>query len=243
MLLQNITDSNIAKLYNSKTPEQWLSIASAHPYFIPAQLFANFSTDKAPAADQTLNQRVEINVTNFYLLKALFTASVTNHTADLMADMEGNTEQLATKSEIDAEKTAVSEIKVPDEALVIEKEPMVFEPLFASDYFASQGIKLSEVVQPGDKLGNQLKSFTQWLQTMKKIQNTTTQDAADAPDSAVQQLANKSNIENEIITEAMALAYLQQNKTAKAIAVYEKLSLQYPGKSDYFAAEIKGLLA
>ena len=99
------------------------------------------------------------------------------------------------------------------------------------------------MVQPGDKLGNQLKSFTQWLQTMKKIQNTTTQDAADAPDSAVQQLANKSNVENEIITEAMALAYLQQNKTAKAIAVYEKLTLQYPGKSDYFAAKIKGLLA
>ena len=241
MLLQNITDSNIAKLYNSKTPKQWLSIANAHPYFIPAQLFANFSADKAPSADQTLKQRVEINVTNFCLLEALLTAPLTNHTADVMADREDNTKPL--ESKIDDEKTAVSEIKVPAEALANENEPMVFEPLFASDYFASQGIKLSEVVQPGDKLGNQLKSFTQWLQTMKKIQNTTTQDAADAPDSAVQQLANKSNVENEIITEAMALAYLQQNKTAKAIAVYEKLTLQYPGKSDYFAAKIKGLLA
>ena len=243
MLLQNITDRNIAKLYNSKTPEQWLSIAGAHPYFIPAQLFANFSADKAPAADQTLKQRVEINVTNFYLLEALLTASVSNHTADVMADREDNTKPLESRIEIDAEKTAVSEIKAPAAPLANENEPMVFEPLFASDYFASQGIKLSEVVQPGDKLGNQLKSFTQWLQTMKKIQNTTTQDAADAPDSAVQQLANKSNVENEIITEAMALAYLQQNKTAKAIAVYEKLTLQYPGKSDYFAAKIKGLLA
>ena len=241
MLLQNITDSNVAKLYNSKTPEQWFLIADAHPYFIPAQVFANFSADKAPAADQTLKQRVEINVTNFYLLEALLTAPVTNHIANEMADMEDNTKPL--ESEIDAEKTAVSEIKVPVKPLANENEPMVFEPLFASDYFASQGIKLSEVVQPGDKLGNQLKSFTQWLQTMKKIQNTTTQDAADAPDSAVQQLANKSNVENEIITEAMALAYLQQNKTAKAIAVYEKLSLQYPGKSDYFASKIKGLLA
>ena len=243
MLLQNITDSNIAKLYNSKTPKQWLSIAGAHPYFIPAQLFANFSADKAPAADQTLKQRVEINVTNFYLLEALLTAPVTNNTADVMADREDNTKPLESKSEIDAEKNAVSEINVPAKPLANENEPMVFEPLFASDYFASQGIKLSEVVQPGDKLGNQLKSFTQWLQTMKKIQNTTTQDAADAPDNAVQQLANKSNVENEIITEAMALAYLQQNKTAKAIAVYEKLTLQYPGKSDYFAAKIKGLLA
>ena len=240
MLLQNITDSNIAKLYNSKTPEQWLSIAGAHPYFIPAQLFATFSADKATAADRTLKQRVEINVTNFYLLEALFTASVTNHTTDVMADMEDNKKPL--ESEIDVEKTAVSEIKVSASPLANENEPMVFEPLFASDYFASQGIKLSEVVQPGDKLGNQLKSFTQWLQTMKKIQNTTTQDAADAPDNAVQQLANKSNVENEIITEAMALAYLQQHKTAKAIAVYEKLTLQYPSKSDYFAAKIKGLL-
>ena len=46
---------------------------------------------------------------------------------------------------------------------------MVFEPMHLVDYFASQGIKLSEEVQTGDKLGKQLKSFTEWLKTMKKV--------------------------------------------------------------------------
>ncbi|MEI9934455.1 MAG: hypothetical protein WDM71_06290 [Ferruginibacter sp.] len=42
-------------------------------------------------------------------------------------------------------------------------EPLLFEPLYASDYFASQGIKLTDEIQSTDKLSMQLKSFTEWL--------------------------------------------------------------------------------
>jgi len=54
----------------------------------------------------------------------------------------------------------------------------------------------------------------------------------------IQQMAEKSNTEGEILTEAMADVLLQQGKLGKAIEVYQKLSLLNPLKSAYFAAKI-----
>ena len=60
-------------------------------------------------------------------------------------------------------------MKIP-EKIPCSDNAITFEPMHMVDYFASQGIKLSEEVQPADKLGKQLKSFTEWLKTMKKVQ-------------------------------------------------------------------------
>ena len=120
-------------------------------------------------------------------------------------------------------------------------EELVFEPLYTTDYFASQGIKLSEEIQSSDKLGKQLKSFTEWLKTMKKVHDSKLPEGNEQLDSAVQHLAEISNREAEIITEAMADAYLQQGKTAKTIEIYQKLSLLNPLKSAFFAAKIDQL--
>ncbi len=119
--------------------------------------------------------------------------------------------------------------------------PLFFEPLHATDYFASQGIKLSEEMQTADKLGKQMKSFTAWLKVMKKTpeQQQGLQQVAD--EAQIQNLANKSNAEAEVITESMAEIYLQQNKKEKARDIYKKLSLINPDKSAYFAAKIENL--
>jgi hypothetical protein len=121
-----------------------------------------------------------------------------------------------------------------------QAEEMLFEPLFATDYFASQGIKLSEEVLTGDKLGKQLKSFTEWLKSMKK---THPQEPAEAVDttSSIPYIAEKSNEEGDVVTEAMAEVYALQGNTRKAIAIYRKLSLLNPPKSAYFAAKIENL--
>ena len=47
-----------------------------------------------------------------------------------------------------------------------------FEPYHTIDYFASLGIKLKPEELAKDKLGQQLKSFTDWLRSMKKITPT-----------------------------------------------------------------------
>lgn len=121
-------------------------------------------------------------------------------------------------------------------------EELIFEPLHTTDYFASQGIRLSEEVKSGDKLGTQLKSFTEWLKTMKKLPAAGNRPVLNTPyDKQVEKLAEKSNQEEDVITESMADAYLSQGKRQKAIEIYQKLSLQNPSKSAFFAAKIAEL--
>ena len=120
-------------------------------------------------------------------------------------------------------------------------EAMIFEPMHMVDYFASQGIKLSDEVQTADKLGKQLKSFTEWLKTMKKVHVETEADTNVKPDANVQILAENSNNEPEVLTESMAEVFARQGKTAKASEVYQKLSLLNPAKSTYFAAKLENL--
>jgi hypothetical protein len=120
-----------------------------------------------------------------------------------------------------------------------DMEAPLFEPLSASDYFASQGIKFTEEQQPTDRMGKQLKSFTAWLKTMKKVHDNKLPGVEGTVDLAVQTLAEKSNKEEDILTEAMAEVYLQQGKSNKAKEIYEKLSLLNPAKSAYFAAKLE----
>jgi hypothetical protein len=76
---------------------------------------------------------------------------------------------------------------------------------------------------------------------MKKTPGHKPTDLQSPLDPKVEKLAEKSNEETEVITEAMADIYLEQGKKDKAIQVYEKLSLQFPAKSVYFAGKIESL--
>lgn len=123
----------------------------------------------------------------------------------------------------------------------ITEDKITFEPLHTSDYFASLGIKLSNKALDSDKLGKQLKSFTEWLKDMKKMQPDQIPLQSDQADLSIQKLAEASNLETGVETEAMAEVLIQQGKKQKAINVYKKLSLLNPSKSAYFAAKIDQL--
>jgi hypothetical protein len=129
----------------------------------------------------------------------------------------------------------------------VKPDDLLFEPMHMVDYFASQGIKLKEEIQPSDKLGKQLKSFTEWLKTMKKITSAPgetallAEKAPDPAESSIQKLAEKSNTEQEVLTESMADVFAKQGKMDKAAELYQKLSLLNPSKSAYFAAKLENL--
>jgi hypothetical protein len=143
---------------------------------------------------------------------------------------ENNTLTLKTGDELNTTKNEL-----------LENGPIEFEPLHTVDYFASQGIKVPDEPQPGDKLGNQLKSFTEWIKSMKKIHAQKIEMDDPQTDKKIQGIAESSNVESEVITEAMADVLIKQDKIEKAIELYEKLSLNNPSKSAYFAAKIERL--
>lgn len=177
-------------------------------------------------------------------------------TATLVEEVVTNT---FSKSDVVTEPVAVTEteetnaveqeepaIKIP--AFKIEpvdpaNATLTFEPYHTVDYFASQGIKFSTEEKPKDKFGQQLKSFTEWLKTIKKVPanelgNVATNQQAE---QKVEQLAEKSLTEGDVLTEAMAEVWAKQGNTAKAIITYQKLSLLNPSKSSYFAGLIEQL--
>jgi hypothetical protein len=131
--------------------------------------------------------------------------------------------------------------------VISESEEPVFEPYHTIDYFASQGIKLRQE-DLKDKLGKQLKSFTEWLRSMKRIAPTQSEEIPNNPfdesvQQSIQEIAGHSVEGKDVVTEAMAEVWLKQGSKQKAIAIYEKLSLQNPAKSPYFAARIEQIKA
>ncbi len=142
---------------------------------------------------------------------------------------------------------AANEISIPLPTLLKNIElkqtetEFSFEPFHTVDYFASQGIKLKEEKAANDKLGQQVKTFTQWLKSMKKINVEDQPQITTVDEKAIEKIASESNTDAEIITEAMASVLVQQGKTAKAKELYQKLSLLHPEKSVYFATLIEEL--
>lgn len=127
-----------------------------------------------------------------------------------------------------------------------QTDELSFEPYHTIDYFASLGIKLKPEELAKDKLGQQLKSFTDWLRSMKKVGPAqqaakSEQELDELTNKSIQRIADFSNDAKEIITEAMAEVWAKQGHREKAVAIYEKLSLLNPSKSSYFAARIEAL--
>jgi len=119
--------------------------------------------------------------------------------------------------------------------------PVEITPAHRIDYFESQGIRLEED-KGTDKLGAQLRRFTDWLKQMKRINpNPYELKSDEAGEHEVQDRAQHSNEPEEIVTETMAEVLIKQGKLEHAKEIYEKLSFINPSKSVYFAAKIEEL--
>jgi hypothetical protein len=140
------------------------------------------------------------------------------------------------------DKQPTTETEIADQGN--SSSEFAFEPYHTIDYFASQGIKLSQI-ESSDQLGQKVKSFTAWLKTMKKLQaeeanKPTTQETENIV-PLVNIIVNGQIDNSTVITVSMAEVYAKQGLTQKAIDIYNKLSLQNPDNSHIFADRIKAL--
>ncbi len=137
----------------------------------------------------------------------------------------------------DHEKNTASQNQPVD-----ENRDLAFEPFHTVDYFASQGIKTVVEDKPKDRFGQQLKSFTDWLKTMKRLPDTEMGKTVTASsEEKVMSMAEHSIENREVNTESMAEVWIKQGQPEKAIEIYTKLSLINPSKSAYFAGLIENL--
>ena len=207
-------------------------LSAKYPYFGLLHFYLLKKTDNSSDDFHKIAQTTALHINSPYHLHCLLSENNPLDNLDF-----STTEQ---------EKESVSETTTPISQANKSSEntpgtELLFEPLHATDYFASQGIKLSEEAIGNDKLGKQLKSFTAWLKTMKKVNIEKLAEQTLLVDHNVEQMAEKSNLKAEVFTESMADVYLSQGKTQKAIEIYQKLSLQNPSKSAYFADLIKSI--
>lgn len=122
------------------------------------------------------------------------------------------------------------------------KTALSFAPYHTIDYFASQGIKFKEEEKPRDRFTQQLKSFTEWLKDMKRMPVSEIAAATTVvEEKKVEQMAEISIKDRQVVTEAMAEVWEKQGNKDKAAEIYQKLSLLNPDKSSYFAAKIDQL--
>ena len=176
-----------------------------------------------------------------------FIASTENNVSNTNSfdtHLSGVTEAKTIELEPTSEEIISPEPVTPtQENSVAETTPeLTFEPFHTVDYFASQGIKLSQEEATNDRVGKQLKSFTEWLKTMKRL--PAKELVCNIPESGgdkVVSLAEHSVKNPEVVTEAMAEVWLKQGNSEKAVDVYNKLSLLNPSKRAYFAAKIDHL--
>lgn len=170
--------------------------------------------------------------------EAMIEADAEREVADFMSKADA---ELAAEATIGSDFAKEELMNAQKPEPVEEKPVFTFEPFHTVDYFASQGIKLREEKLENDQLGKQVKSFTQWLRSMKKIYVEEQNELPVLDEKQVVAIATESNHQTDVITETMAEVLGKQGKKAQAIDLYRKLSLLHPEKSVYFASRIDEL--
>ena len=248
-LLRELSADILAKSWEDYNAEELESFVTKYPSSALLQLL--LSQKLKETGSEKYNSRWQQTLLYFnnpLLLQHIFNkkeeAPQQTNIADSKSDEAANIPQPSAPEAI-AHTTNEPELSIPPlkiEPVDPATASLAFMPYHTVDYFASQGIKLNEAQKEKDKFGQQLKSFTQWLKEMKRLPEATVVNKFVTIDEhAVEKIAEKSVTGENAITQTMADVWIKQGNPGKAIDIYQKLSLQNPSKSAYFAAKIEHL--
>ena len=168
---------------------------------------------------------------------------------ELMAEIEARLEELASVKEEILELIAepasepvevivgkeIIEEEKPEPEVTVEEEEPEPEPVQAADEF----MELIEDSEPeADLTATQLSAqdlidrFIKSSPTLERMTLPEIQPVKDLSETSAEE-------KGSFITETLAKIYITQGYYSRAINIYEKLSLQYPEKSAYFAGRIE----
>lgn len=236
--------------------EEINDLAKQYPYFSSAQLLLAAKQKQAgqPDYEKQLNT-ASLHVNNPLWLDHLLNSKSSNEKIILeekvpveeVLEEPNNDELVLDKTHREFIVASKEEPVAAPPASVTDKEEskkqsLEFEPYYTVDYFASQGIKNVIEEKPKDRLGQQLKSFTDWLKTIRQLPPQQVAAMSDSrSEEKVVELATHSIEDRNVETETMAEVWIKQGQPEKAVEIYRKLSLLNPSKSSYFASLIENL--
>ncbi len=241
------------------TVESWENLVNAYPYFIPARFFLAArlkQTGDSYAGPQIV--KTNLYFTNSYWLQFLleqnevirYQDTETSYTETVADETEPTGETFNPISGTDGSTNKIAgilseqlaEFKKPVDADAKLEIDANEERAHTIDYFASQGIKIDLSKIPQDKLTTHLRKFTDWLKQMKNADPLSADlGTSNEMEKAVAEIARISNVNREVVTEAMAEVLVKQGQVEKAIQLFIKLSFINPEKTSYFAARIEQL--
>lgn len=238
--------------------EEIEDLAKQYPYFSPAQLLLS-------AKQKQINHQEfekQLIATSLHVNNPLWLNHILNSKPPIKEKMavdekiqvaEVNEEPFNDELVLENPRHGHVTAATPDEKINVIPLPSIrkvedkdqshaFEPYYTVDYFASQGIKHVIEEKPKDRFSQQLKSFTEWLKTIRQMPPHQIAAMTDGgSEEKVVQLATNSLEEKDVDTEAMAEVWIKQGHPEKAAEIYHKLSLLNPSKSSYFAVLIEKL--
>jgi tetratricopeptide (TPR) repeat protein len=124
------------------------------------------------------------------------------------------------------------------ESIELEKadDAEIFNLIFAPEYRLDTTETEEETQLPTRKEpGKKFSLIDKFLEAQPKMPLIRSNESVSPMESADQ---NKDE-NDDLVTETLASIYAQQGYYKKAIQIFEKLSLKYPEKSTYFAAQIE----
>lgn len=128
-----------------------------------------------------------------------------------------------TLSETDAGKNLqISNLLLPSEYQV--------EKIISPEEFQDEAVRTIQ-----EKSGKKFSLIEKFLEAQPKMPPVNEPKSVSPMESQSQ----LEEVSDELVTETLAMIYLQQGYYKKAIQIFDKLSLKYPEKSTYFAAHIE----
>jgi hypothetical protein len=202
---------------------------------LPAETFAPVITDEEAPSVVPTNTTTEAEAE---LLTKTTEPAQREPAADTVAHMDAAPAATSAAEAERASELRTTTVTTNTDEAVADNDALLFQPYHTVDYFASLGIKIDPSLPTNSQFDRQLKSFTQWLKTMKRM-NYQTGQFSDDPQ--VTRQAAESLHKEPVITAAMAEVLARQGLKAQAIDLYRKLSLLHPEKSAFFASQIEKL--